>query len=597
MLRIRGRAPFVVATLVGAAATIVVLFQVLSRFDALTRPGILVGQSALAGIAVGAWWATGRRRPPRLGRLHVGTVIAAARAHPTVAILSGAAMSALVVQFVVAVTVAPNNWDSMTYHLSRAAYWLQHDSAMQWTGGSIRQLHAPPNAEMLVAWTMSMRGTDQLASLVQWTALVGLGVAIFSICRLIGVPIAASMFAAECFVVLPQPIMQATTTQNDLVASFFIVAAMLFGIRGLRDRSIGDLAVAAASLGLAVGTKGTTLIAMPSLALVIGYASWRYQPPRRIALTACGLGLCGVVAFGAFNYVQNFGNTGNPFGSIPTIMRTSPVRHNLGRVMWAFADSPGTAAPWLELVLKRPFQKLFGELTHPRFELAIDMTIQEDYAAFGLAGLLAFVPILLVTAIRPRSAPWPRIVALAALGYILAFAITREWNPWVGRVLMPGVAIGAPLFASYASSRWLSGVVLALALAGLVPSVVSNVQKPLLVSREDNVFRLDRIRQQTLIRGEMLPVISAVNARLGPADALGFVGSEDSWDYPLFGERRERRVLRLEAAHVNVGLMVSQGLAGVLFANVAPPPPPLVSHKIGDGYYLAVTRDQFALAP
>jgi hypothetical protein len=595
-LRIRGRAPFFIAYLVACGATIVLLVELLSLFDALTRPAILIGHLVLACVGTGAWLATGRPRPPRIGRLGVRVLVEATRNHPAAAILSAFVLIALVVQLVVAIGVCPNNWDSMTYHLSRAAYWLQHESAMQWPDGSIRQNFSPPNAEMLVAWTMSLRGTDQLANVVQWTALIGIAGGIFSICRLIAFPIAASLFAAACFVAMPQPMLQATSTQNDLVVSFFIVGAILFGIRSLRDRSLGDLAVAATSIGLGIGTKGTTLIAGPSLALVVGYALWRYRPPRRFVLIACAAVLCGVVAFGAFNYVQSFRNTGTAYGPIKSMVeRTSPLRLNVGRVMWTFADSPGTAVPWLELGLKRPFQGVFGGLKHPRFGLEVDATIQEDTSAFGLVGLLVFLPILLVTALRPRSPPWHRTLALAGLGYILSFAVTSEWNPWIGRVLVPGVAIGAPLLAGVALRPWLAGVVLALAVAGLVPSVLMNPQKPLLVERRaKTVFGLDRLQQQTLIRPEMHGVLSAMNARMGATAPLGYVGGEDSWDYPLFGEHRERRVVRLKYAQVNIGVMAFYGLTGVLFSNAGPPPASLVAHEIAKDHYLVLAREQLA---
>ena len=183
---------------------------------------------------------------------------------------------------------------------------------------------------------------------------------------------------------------------------------------------------------------------------------------------------------------------------------------------------------------------------------------------------------------------------LPGFGYILAFAITNEWNPWIGRVLIPAVAIGAPLFASVALRPWLCGVVLALAAAGLVPSVLTNEMKPVLVPRGTrSVFRLDRLHQQTIIRPELFAVMKEVKARVGATASVGYVGDEDSWDYPLFGEHRERRVIRLEPGQASLPIIASEGLAGVLFAYRVPSPT-LVAHQIGDGYYLVLTSEQLA---
>src|SRR5438046_547892 len=82
------------------------------------------------------------------------------------------AAAAAALQLVVGVTTAPSNWDSMTYHLSRAAYWLQQGSIAHYDGASIRQLASPPNAEILFAWTMSLAGDDSFVTVIQWLALL-----------------------------------------------------------------------------------------------------------------------------------------------------------------------------------------------------------------------------------------------------------------------------------------------------------------------------------------------------------------------------------------------------------------------------------------
>ena len=68
----------------------------------------------------------------------------------------------------------------MTYHLARIGYRLENHSAKPFGGGSIRQNGSPPNAEMIQGWTMAVARTDRLANVVQWLALVGTAIAIFS---------------------------------------------------------------------------------------------------------------------------------------------------------------------------------------------------------------------------------------------------------------------------------------------------------------------------------------------------------------------------------------------------------------------------------
>src|SRR5258705_10428305 len=96
-LRIRGRAPFFVACLVLGAASIVLLVEALSFVEALTRAGLLVGQTLLAGVAAGAWSMTGRTRPPRLGRTSARELSDRASRHPAVSLLLAFAVVALLI--------------------------------------------------------------------------------------------------------------------------------------------------------------------------------------------------------------------------------------------------------------------------------------------------------------------------------------------------------------------------------------------------------------------------------------------------------------------------------------------------------------------
>src|SRR4051812_35193150 len=174
-LRIRGSAWFTLAALVLAAAAVVLAVILLSLADALTRGGLLAGH-ALEFVGAGLLWR--HAGSPLVPRPRLGAprrVWRSARSHGAVTVACALAAVTLALDFVLGLVVVPNNWDSMTYHLSRAAYWLQERSATQYPGASVRQTGSAPNAEMIQAWTMSLTGTDWIVELVQWTALLATG--------------------------------------------------------------------------------------------------------------------------------------------------------------------------------------------------------------------------------------------------------------------------------------------------------------------------------------------------------------------------------------------------------------------------------------
>src|SRR4029079_15963200 len=80
-----------------------------------------------------------------------------------------------------AVSAAPNNWDGMTYHLSRAAGWLQHGSLGRFDAHTERENIFPPNAEIQILFTFVSAHADRFAALPQLVAELALLVGIFGI--------------------------------------------------------------------------------------------------------------------------------------------------------------------------------------------------------------------------------------------------------------------------------------------------------------------------------------------------------------------------------------------------------------------------------
>ena len=185
----------------------------------------------------------------------------------------------------------------------------------------------------------------------------------------------------------------------------------LFGVRGLRDRSFGDLAIGAAGLGLAVGTKGTALFAGPALLVLLAAAAIGYRTPLRVLTGAAALALVGLIALGSFGYALNLAASGDPFGGLGgAVERTSPVRENLLQVGLTLLDSPGMPIPWLDLALSRVLSVL--GLLPAGVTAILRTTVQEDTSAFGLVGLVLLVPAVLVGLLGPScllyTSPSPR---------------------------------------------------------------------------------------------------------------------------------------------------------------------------------------------
>lgn len=587
-LRVRGIAAAVIAVLLVAAAEIVLLTIALSLVYALKPGWMLLGQLAVAALAFGAWLGAGRPTPELDRSLPTRRdAVDWGRRHPAAAGMAVVAALALALQFVMGVAVAPNNWDSMTYHLARVAYWLEFDSVLHFHNGTLRQIANPPNGEYLQGWTMLLSGGDRLVATVQWLALIGLAAAIAGMARNLRFGHPAALFAAALFVVLPQPILQATSSQNDLIVAFFTVAALYFGFRGARDRRSADLVLLGVALGLAVGTKGTALLALAPVAVVLLLAAWRFKAPLGLVARGAGFTLAGAVLLGSFNYVLNQDTYGDPLGGLPAYTeRTTQLDRNAVRGWWTLADTTGISMPWLDVGIRRPVNKALGPARAPGGGYVLDTGVNEDTSAFGLLGMLAVV--LFVGVLLWWRTAWDRrAIAAAALAYLVLFVVANEYNVWLGRLMVVGVALGAPLLALLYRWGWTRGLAVALALLSLLPCLFFNPSKQLFVEPgQPTVLGHDRLIQQTLLRPEIRAPLQKL-ARLLPDDApVGLVRAEDSWDYSFFGSGLERRVVPLAPDADVRAVMEEEDLRGVVFANVDPPPGIRVE-QLAPGYWLA----------
>ncbi|MEG3862355.1 glycosyltransferase family 39 protein [Microcoleus sp. herbarium12] len=161
----------------------------------------------------------------------------------------------------IAVVAPPNNWDSMTYHMSRVVHWMQNRSVEHYPTSYVPQLYHPPGAEFAIMHFQIISGGDRYANLVQWLSMVGSAIAVSLIAKQLGGNNRGQVFAAVFAATLPMGILQGSSTQNDYAVCFWVVCFVSCGLAGLSAGITGfNTFKIGASLGLALLTKTTAYI-------------------------------------------------------------------------------------------------------------------------------------------------------------------------------------------------------------------------------------------------------------------------------------------------------------------------------------------------
>lgn len=547
------------------AAFLAACTEVLGALNALTDTGLAVAWAGAVAMAAGTAWFVARRRGlPAFG-------LAGAGWFERLALGCAAAIAAATL--LVALAAPATTFDSLTYHMSRVMHWLQNGTVAHYPTHIDRQLFLEPFAEFVILHFSALSGGDRLANVPQWLAFVGSVMTASVIARELGGGPRAQVLAAVVCATAPLAILQASSSQNDLMAGFWLACAAAFGLRCINraraPRDSGrpawlDLALFGAAMGLGLLTKPTNrMYLLPVLALVTLALLWRY---RARAVVPLGLAAAAVIALNAGHIVRNY----ELFG--PTLL---PAARR--SVFFVRAGATGAftanfirntlinfALPRADLnrsLLSEPFLAV-AEVLNLRTSDGRTHTLEVSDWAFddGVAGnplhLLAFWASLAAVfahaplrrdRLLPAYAMWP------VTGFVLLSAILA-WTPFHTRYQLGLMILAAPLIGVVADRlphrRLAIGMCVVMLLVAILPTVRNN-SRPLVGRR--SVLSVRWVDQAFLWGDIPRPTYARLARRLlaDGCDTLGLITGVDTAEYTLWlGARAEGWAGRI--VHVNV---------------------------------------------
>lgn len=598
-LRLRGVTDFLLTVYVLAVGSIVLVALVLSPFEAFTRAGVLIASAVLTATAGGAWMLRGRPAPPAFGPL--ARSARDALRDPVVAVPAAAVGAGLAYAAALAVATPPNDYDTLWYHLPRAALWRQeHAVGYLERVNDLRLDVFTPGAEIVSSWIMVLDGSERFAALFQLVAVMALMLAVAGIGRRLGLEPRAAALGALLFASLPVVALQASTALNDLAVASFLVIVVHFVLEG---RPTG-LVVGAVSLGLAVATKTTALLALPLLAIVVfALSPWRRWPA--IALS----GAAGIV-LGAFWYVVNLAESGSlmprfvPIVPGPSLddeetalLLPAAVARlavdafdpagSVGRDRYLYAVAgavliaagltvaarrrsrtgaiTAVVAAGLVLIpvlfvslydrLLRGFQRFWLEVEpdlafigYPR-DADAPSPFVSWYGPLGLLLLVVSVPLAIRDVRRGALRRAGVLLALLPVFYVVPIAAALSYNAFHGRYLMPAVALAATTWGLVLRVRPFAWAAAAIAAVTVCLSFVHYREKPagfaiLGGSDVESVWSESRpeVFAHSLAPGGS-GTLGALEERAAAGDTVALRIRQDDVSYPFFGADLDRRIV------------------------------------------------------
>jgi hypothetical protein len=447
--------------------------------------------------------------------------------------------------------VPPNTNDSLTTHLSRIGFWLQHGNMLPWPTPNIFNIIYPVNANLVMLWTILFVKNSTLAGFVQWTGALAGAIAVFGISRLLGWNRAPSLFAALIWLSLPEILLQSTTTQLDLIVSVLFVVSIYFFILGIQQRSTPALFLSSLALGLSIGTKQIALFTLPGLAAFV-FLVWlkdrRSNLKPIITWAAIFLGFSLILGI----YIQNTILFHNPLGDQETLAHQiggqnqwgykENLTYNSARFFYQSLDFSGIPPTFTDNLITAKaslFKPIFSTLglnlestvavqkLEALFSYLENPPIHEDQTWYGLLGFFLLLPLSMyqfIQGVRRREPFRVGLVVMAFIFSLCVIALRPGWTPNQGRYFIPAVTLTAPFIASIVRNgrgwKILDWMIVVLIVISYSVVTVNNSSKPL--------FSYSRIQEviKPLVRNNHPLNIKQINSLV----QYYFPNEKDIWE-------------------------------------------------------------------
>ncbi|MFN8348206.1 MAG: glycosyltransferase family 39 protein [Spirosomataceae bacterium] len=495
----------------------------------------------------------------------------------------------------------PNEWDSMTGHLNRVMQYIQRGTMAHFGGTNWNMDTYPKSVCTLQIYSYLMTGGFENAfklihHLSYWITLV----AVFGIAqRITKNRLNAGFFCALAFAFFLDFLMQAVTTETDIVLAAYLSCLLYFLFTYRVTGENRYLYLAAVSFGIVYGHKVTFTLLLPSVFVLMIYTVvLRSEKKEAINLrelkfngsAVFRLGIAIIISFCIWTlptgYLKNIEAFGHPIGP-PTSLKHQSIERatsnggyrnlfeqgsrNVVRYAYDFVNLDGLrnvkVGQEANRILRKPLvwledkcKMLLDETTEFTiqpfsFERRFEFVNGNPY--WGIFGFALVFPLLFLVIFGIVRSPVHRFLAVALLLHFAALSYSAPYDPWKGRYFQEtgifGVLFLTLLFTQKYSLeksghsvalKTYAGIITVLACLSALLAVFLNVRcLPIAAFGRQSAFETERIEMMTFARPDITKAYQNFD-RIVPDSATVALGTiNDDFEYPLYGKNLTRRLI------------------------------------------------------
>ena len=491
-----------------------------------------------------------------------------------------------IANLIIFIVTVPNEWDSMTGHLVKCAYYLQNGNMNRLQGTTWTIDFYPnslPTLQIFFYHVFGEKGFKVIHYLSYWVFVL----TSYGISYKVSKSFSASLFAGLISALLPTALVQATTTETDIVLTAYLgtLTYLMFSFK--QKPNALNISLISLITGIWIGHKVTFLLIAPAAFVVALHTMLLqkqfYQHIRLFLATF----IIGILIYALpTGYIGNIKEVGKfSLGSLsapPMVMQWHGVEDysgkekientllNIGRYSSDFLNFDGIRSTetgkqlnnFFRAIPNRLFNKFqiegdkFTVVSYFSFEHPIRFYLERPYwgiISFGLIlPLTFFLLINAVTGFNKISGSNKSLIVLsiAAGLHFLSLSYSAPYDPIKARYFlnmavwcMPVLALSYSLANQHKLWRyWQLFCSIIVVISGICIILFTRIHP---VFEEKNIFNMNRLEQITTGRPDVYEAYKIFDETV-PKDAIVALGTQqehEDFEYPLWGKEFKRKLI------------------------------------------------------
>lgn len=487
----------------------------------------------------------------------------------------------------------PYNYDSMTYHLARIGYWIDHKSVAHYITNIDRQVYSPVLAEYNLLHMMLLSDNDTFLNFFQYFCMFAAAYFIYKCAQKLGVNQLFALFGAFIFMLMPLTISQSITTQNDLFAALIFILfvyklldVICYDKIILNAEQTLDIVMLGLLVGYAYLAKTSVCASMVMFMPWLLIARLRKKDDFKKLIGCVGIALAGIVVTISETLIRTFLSSGSLMTSTASgniMVATKNVKYIIVNILKNFSMliTQNYYRPLNGFIYRIAIgagEKLQVEVNHEaiafhgfdflhHMNMGDDMYSHDKTPSAFVAYLAVIAGVILIgmivvavfkrlshrkiqeissrgNQIKQELSIGFAVSAWLSLGFIMALL---RWQPWGTRLMYPALAVTVIMSVDMLyclMRRWkkpitvvVLGILIVLATMLAVPSVSYNLQPAVEFVKGGCQNRINQYFKSNHREDGYAKMIEL--AQNDQAKDIGLIISGDGYDYPLWLMLRE----------------------------------------------------------